>query len=173
MALAHLLSLAQQPRPDEKAVRNKHFAFVDHQQVFTIEITESNVPILNFVNLTNGEFQLLPRNIVLMAEEKRLPVTFFQIDTGLEGQSITTSSVKVRAYSSFGVALKGDFAGISKLDKVAIRLAKESFELEPMSPTEFDQLALKINKINLKSPDIRDDYRILRIKPLGSRKAGS
>jgi hypothetical protein len=91
------------------------------------------------------------------------------MDTGIEGQTITIPGSKIHARSAFGLALKGDFTGLEKLDKVVVRLKNETFELEPVSKNDFDLLAAKINKISLGSPDIREDYRVLRIPLKGKR----
>ena len=45
----------------------------------------------------------------------------------------------------------------------------EDFKLVPLTSFEFENLALKINRLNLGSPDFSDDWRVLKLDTLGAR----
>jgi len=153
----------------DKEASGKYFVFVDYDYIFTLELVENKVPILSFANITDKRLQLSPGGILLYMRGRRYPVRFLVMDTGNDREHVTIPSTKMYGHSSFGYALKGDFDGMQKLDKVSVKVLGEVLQFEPVSRNEFEVLAAKINRINLASPDIRDDYRVLRIPIKGKR----
>ncbi|MBI3656368.1 MAG: hypothetical protein HY232_08080 [Acidobacteria bacterium] len=155
--------------PADKTVSGRHFVFVDYEYIFTLELTDNKTPILNFANITDHRHTLSPSHIQLFSRGRRYPVKFLVMDTGNDRETITIPSTKIYAHSSFGYALKGDFNHLDKLDRATVRLNGAVIDLEPVSKNDFEMLAHKINRINLASPDIRDDFRVLRIALKGKR----
>lgn len=156
-------------RPEDKQASGKYFVYVDHDYIFTLELVDDKVPVLNFANITDKQQTLSPGSIQLFLRGRRYPVKFLVMDTGNDRETITIPSTKIYGHSSFGYALKGDFGKLEKLDRVVLKVGGEVFELEPISKNDFEMLALKINRVNLASPDIRDDFRVLRIAQKGKR----
>ena len=151
--------------PDKSA----YLAFVDRDYIFTVEIVKPGVPILNFVSMADTEQPLTAKEVRLTLENRKAPGRFFVVDTGDPKQPITTPSLKMRPRSSFGARLQGDFGDARELQGATITVGAEDFKLVPLTSFDFENLALKINRLNLGSPDFSDDWRILKFERIGSR----
>jgi hypothetical protein len=95
--------------------------------------------------------------------------TVFVVDTSDPKEPMRTSSLRIRPRSSFGVRLDGDFGKAKEISGATIRMDGEEFRLALLSSLGFESLVLKINRINLGSPDFRDDWRALNLERLGTR----
>jgi hypothetical protein len=158
------------PKPEDKPLdRSAYFAFVDRQFVFTVEIVKPGVPIFNFVSLADEDFNLLAKQVRLTVENRKVPGTFFLVDTGDPKEPIIVPSVRMRRKSSFGVTLRGDFGGLKEVLGVTITVGEEDFRLVPLGGFAFENLVLKVNRLNLGSPDLSDDWRVLKLENLGAR----
>jgi hypothetical protein len=82
---------------------------------------------------------------------------------------MVVTSILMRSRSSFGIQLEGDFGGAMEISGAAIRIGNENFRLSPLTKFDFETLALKVNRLNLGSPDFGDDFRVLNLQKLGSR----
>ena len=69
--------------------------------------------------------------------------------------------------SFIGLELLGSFNDFAEPASVLIDLGESRFELQSVDCAKFERLAEKINRINLDSPDIREDFEVLEINPLG------
>jgi hypothetical protein len=54
---------------------------------------------------------------------------------------------------------------------VEIELGEEKFNLAPLCEADFEALVLKVNQLNLGSPDFRDDFRVLNLELIGQRSS--
>jgi hypothetical protein len=149
----------------------RHFIFLDQEIILTLELVRPGVPIFNFVNLGNGSFLLQASNVRIISGIKLYRPNLFDIDTSTRNDPLRVSAIKVHPHSSFGLTLKGNIEAITEIDRVTIELGPDRFELQSISTQDFEALSAKISKLSLISPDIRDDFRVLEIKSLGSRKA--
>ena len=153
-------------RPDKSA----YLAFVDHDYIFTIEMVKPGVPLLNFVSMAaDAERTLAAKELRLTLANRKAPARFFVVDTGDPKQPITTPSLKMRPRSAFGVRVQGDFGDVRELLGAVITAGNEEFKLVPITSFEFENLALKINRVNLGSPDFSDDWRALKFELIGIR----
>ena len=79
-------------------------------------------------------------------------------------------SVRLRPKSSFGVRLQGDFGDAKEvLGRDGALRAGRFFPHAADSSFEFENLALKVNRLNLGSPDLREDWRVLKLQTMGTR----
>ena len=104
-------------------------------------------------------------------ENRKVTGKVFVVDTGDPKQPLVTPMLRIRPRSSFGVRLDGDFAGAKEFHGVTLRLGSEEFKLAPLGSFDFENLALKIGRLNLGSPDFTDDWRVLNLEALGTRIA--
>jgi len=142
---------------------------VDRDYIFTIEVVKPGVPLLNFVSMTDVENRLIAKNIWLMIENRRIAGKLLVVETGKLQQPMIVTSLLMRPRSSFGIQLQGDFGSASELSGVTIRIGNEDFRLSPLTKFDFETLALKVNRLDLGSPDFSDDFRVLNLQNLGSR----
>lgn len=145
------------------------FAFANHDYIFTIEIVKPGVPILNFVSMANSDINLPAKNIRLTFENRTAVARVFAIEAGDFQQPVDRLSLTMHPRSSFGVRLDGDFDQAKELSGATIRLGAEDFKLVPLNSKDFEALVQKVNRLNLRSPDFSEDWRVLRLQTMGTR----
>jgi hypothetical protein len=149
--------------------KSAYFAFVDRDFIFTIEMVSPGVPLLNFVSMLDEEKVLSAKLVRLTLENRKASALTFLVDTGDPKEPVTIPSVTMRPRSSFGVRIKGDFGSEKEVLGVTLRVGSEDFKLDPLTSLAFENLVIKINRINLSSPDFRDDWQAVKLEVLGSR----
>ena len=154
---------------DEKPSK-QHFVFLDHEFVFTVELVKEGIPILNFINLGKRNYFLQASAVRIISGIKLYRPQLFDVETALNKDPLRVSAMKIHSHSSFGVTLIGGLSDVTKMDRVTIRIGQERFEFQSISAEFFNALSEKITQINLLSPDIRDDFRVLDIRPMGQRR---
>ncbi len=160
---------AQQGAPSSALEKSAYFAFVDHDFIFTVEVVRPGVPLLNFVSMIDHSMSLAAKQVRLKLENRTAPATFFIVDTGDPKQPINTPSLNMRPRSFFGARLQGSFGDAKELMGVTIQVGDEDFKLASLTSLAFESLVLKVNRINLNSPDFRDDWRVLNLETMGTR----
>ncbi len=163
----------QAPKGDGQPLeKSAYFAFIDREYIFTLEMVKPGVPLVNFVCMGDKRSSLLAKEIRVGLDNRKVPGKLFFVDTGDPKEPMRTPLLRINPRSSFGVRLDGDFGNAKEFYSVALRLGSDDFRLVPLSSLDFENLALKINKLNLGSPDFSDDWRVLKIEPLGTRVSG-
>jgi hypothetical protein len=148
---------------------SSYFAYADREFIFTIEIINSGVPILNFVSMSEEQRTLFANQIRFEVGNRRIQGKLFQVDTGNPKEPLMTASFRIRPRSSFGAAVKGELEDAKEFASITLQIGSEVFKLVPLAGFDFENLVLKVNRINLDSPDFRDDWRILKLDYLGAR----
>ena len=162
--------IAPPPAVDKQPLKKSaYFAFVDRDYIFTVEIVKPGVPLLNFVSMTEEESRVYAKDIRLDLSNRRGMVKLLSVETGDFKQPMSVASIAIHPRSSFGVRLDGDFGNESELYGATIRLGDEDLQLVPLSRFDFENLVLKVNRLNLGSPDFSDDWRVLKLESIGSR----
>ena len=150
--------------------------FIDYQFLWTLEIVSNPgggpIPILNIITFDTGEWDFRPVQIHILSNTgTEAKVERFSIDTGVPGEPYIVHYLKVLGNSFIGMDLKGDFEGYDQVKEVSIELGDTRFVLEPIDCLEYENVAQKINLINYESPNIREDYEVLKIEFKGKREA--
>lgn len=161
-------------QPQEEAAQKPeqesftHHIYIDYDFIWTIEMV-GKTPVVNIITFGEGEWPLRPNQIRIYNQQgKRAKVEKFSMETGAE--PYVTPSFRVLGSSFIAIDLIGDFEDFSKPARIAIDLGRHRYELEPIEPLAFETLAQQINKINYDSPDIKEDYAILKIEHKGKRR---
>jgi len=158
------------PKLEKKPLdKSSYFAFVDREYIFTLEIVRPGVPIFNFVSMVDKDENLLAKQVRLTLDNRKVPGTFFLVDTGDPKEPVIVPSVRMRPKSAFGVRLQGEFGQEKELLGVSVLIGDQDFNLVPLSSFDFENLVLKVNRLNLASPDLSDDWRVLKLENMGSR----
>jgi hypothetical protein len=150
--------------------KSAYFAFVDRDYIFTFEVVAPGVPLLNFVSMAEEAKPLSAKVVRMALENRKVPGRLFLVDTGNPKEPLALASVTMRPRSSFGVRITGDFGAEKEFTGVAVRVGSEDFHLAPLTSLAFESLVLKVNRINLGSPDFRDDWQALKLEVLGTRE---
>ncbi len=170
-----ILGPGLQPAPEprlEKLDRSKCHIFIDYRIIWTVEVAEefkqAPVPIVNIITFEAKEAPLRPQQIHLYnATGRTAEVKKFAIETGFE--PYITNYLRVLSSSFIGFDLEGDFEGFSEPERVVIELGETEFKLQAVDCLDYGMLAEQINKVNYDSPDIKEDFELLRIPHIGSR----
>jgi hypothetical protein len=156
--------------PDSKPLdRSSYFAYVDRDYIFTLELVKPGIPLLNFISMSDQEHLLSAKEVLLTLENRKAPGKYFMVDTANPTEPVIIPSVKVRPKSSFGLRVQGEFGKEQQLMGVTVRLGNEEFRLVPLSSFDFENLVLKVNRLNLGSPDLDEDWRVLKLEEMGDR----
>ena len=161
---------------NELAAASRCHVFIDYQFIWTLELVQtpygSYTPILNIVTFKEGQWDLRPNQIHLIsAQGEEAEIKQFSIDTGVPGEPYIVQYLKVQGGSFIGMDLIGDFEGIEELDQASIELGNSLFYLESMDCMEYEGVVHRVNQINFESPDIRQDYDVLKVELRGRREA--
>ncbi len=149
--------------------KSAYFAFVDHDYIFTVEVVAPGVPLLNFVSMTEDAGSLSAKQVRVALETRKVPGRSFLVDTGDPKEPMVIAALTLRPRSSFGVRIQGDFGDAKEFSGVVIQLGREDLKLAPLTSLEFENLVLKVNRINLGSPNFRDDWQAVKLETIGSR----
>jgi hypothetical protein len=171
-ALAQLPGQSPAPISDEAGKtldKSAYLAFVGRDYIFTIELIKPGVPLLNFVSMSDDDTSLLAKDVRLTLDNRKGAGRVFIVDTGDPKEPVRMASIRVHPRSSFGVTLDGDFGDVKEVQGATVRMGDEEFRLALLSSLEFEKLVLKVNRINLGSPDFRDDWRVLKLETVGTR----
>lgn len=166
-----LFQLASAPPPPGSAAmeRSAFFAFADREYIFTVEMVKPGIPLLNFVSMAERDARLLARNVRLEVGNRKAACRLLAVEAGDFQQPMKVPALTMHPRSSFGVRLEGDFGREVELHGASIRIGDEDFRLAPLSRQEFETLVLRVNRLNLGSPDFSEDWRVLGLEPLGRR----
>jgi hypothetical protein len=160
----------------QDTVKSRCHLFIDYQFIWTLEMVDGEggtaVPVVNIVTFKKGQWDLRPEQIHLMANRhQEAEIKRFSIDTGVAGEPYLVQYLKVLGESFIGMDLVGDFRGFEELRQVNIDLGGNRFTLEALDCLEFGNLIEKVNQVNFESPDLRQDFSVLKITPHGRREA--
>ncbi len=158
------------PSTEKKPLeKSAYFAFVDRDYIFTIEVVKPGIPLLNFVSMTEQDIPLSAKNVRLALGNRKAAVDLFAIEAGDFQKAMVVPSLMIHPRSSFGVRLDGNFGDAEEFYGANIRLGAEDLKLAPLTSFDFESLVLKVNSLNLGSPDFREDWQVLKLEVLGSR----
>lgn len=148
--------------------------FIEYENIWTLEMVKDGAgkrtPILNAITFTPGEWDFRPRQVHLSSKKgKKAKFKRFSMDTGNPEDPILMNYIKILGNSHIGLDLKGKFDDFGELSQVLIDLGEYRFELQGVDCAEFDQLAEKINKVNFDSPEVKEDFYLLKIEPIGRK----
>jgi hypothetical protein len=170
LVMGQIFSPAQEMPSTKNAPleQSAYFAYVGYDYIFTIEIVKPGVPLFNFVSMMDQEVKLPAKNVRLSLPNRNAPARLFAVEPGDFQQPLALIALTMRPRSSFGVRLEGDFADVTELNGAVVRIENEDFHLVPLTKFDFESLVLKVNRLNLGSPDFREDWRVLHLEAMGS-----
>ncbi|MGI8785077.1 MAG: hypothetical protein ACR2L2_15675 [Acidobacteriota bacterium] len=147
---------------------SRHFSYVDYDVIWTLENLQGQHPILNIVTFTDITSPLLPAQIrIYDPDGKRLEVRDLSIETGDPNNPYRTRNLRVLPRSFIGVGITMKEPGFEEASRMEIHWNGRIYELTPLAPLDFNIIAEKINNLNINSPRIQDDFRILKLEPMG------
>jgi hypothetical protein len=149
----------------------RHFVYAQYDFILTFELTSQKEAILNVVNFTSPTYYIRTQHIILIdSQDKLIKVEKIVMETGNPADPFKTSNMKILPNSFIGLVLQGDFSSVEKLKSVSVQLGNSIYKLDSLSDLQFNIAADKINKMNFDSPDVREDFRVLKMDFFGSKE---
>ncbi|MBI4455764.1 MAG: hypothetical protein HY644_07680 [Acidobacteria bacterium] len=149
----------------------RHFIYAQYDFILTFELTAQKEAILNVVNFTDKTYYLRPQDILLTdTQDQAVKVDKIILETGNPSDPYLTSNMKILPNSFIGLVLKGGFASIQSFQSVSVQLGNQLCMLDSLSEPRFNDAAERINKMNFDSPDVREDYRVLKMEFFGRKE---
>jgi len=162
-----------QPLQREPPESSRCHVFIDDQNIWTLEIIQDRggkiVPIVNIITFSRGEWDFRPREIHFYNGDQETRAEKFSMDTGVPGEPYLMEYLRVLGNSFLGLDLLGEFDDFSEPTKILIDLGEDRFQLEPLACMDFEALAEKIDQINFNSPNLWEDFEVLRIEFMGQK----
>ena len=147
--------------------------FIDDQNIWTLEIIQDRGGeiglIVNSIFFSRGEWDFRPREIHFYNGDQESRAEKFSMDTGVPDEPYLMEYLRVLGHSFIGLDLLGKFEGFTEPTAVVIDLGEDRFQLDPVECMDFEALAGKIDQINFNSPNLWEDFEVLRIEFMGQK----
>ena len=149
------------------------FAYVSRNYIITAEPAGANSFVVNIINLSDYVIVVRPQDFIYRVKSGRRYIgQVFEIgykDTRGDMQRYNASSL-LREHTFAGLKITGIFEERDAIEELSIRIGARRFFLQPLEKNAFDQLARKIQNINLENPDSEAELASANIQEIGNVK---
>ena len=149
------------------------FAYVGRNYIVTAEPAGAYGFMVNVINLTGYVIVVQPQDLIYRGESGRhyIGQVFEQDHTDTRGETQRyTASYLVKEHSFAGLKVTGIFHEKNAIEEMSIRIGARRFFMQPMEKIIFEQLARKIQNIDLKNPDSAAELVSANIQETGYAK---
>ena len=168
-----LLWLIQASPRTLRAESAKTFAFVNPSYIITAELATEHTFVVNFINLSDFVIVVQPMDFIYRSASGHYYIgqvyELEHADTRGEMQNYS-ASILLRAHSFAGLNVVGLFKEQDQIEELSVRIGSQRFYMEPMEKIQFDQLARKIETLDLDSTNVAEMFRTANIQQRGSVK---
>jgi len=169
LILLSILCLTSSPaRADASA-----FAYVSRNYVITAEPAGAYSFMVNIINLSDYVIVVQPQDFIYRGASGRFYIgQVFEKDhkdTRGETQRYSASSL-LREHTFAGLKITGIFHERDAIEELSIRIGARRFFMQPLENYAFEQLARKIQNIDLKNPDSAAELASANIQEMGRVK---
>ncbi|MBN2319341.1 MAG: energy transducer TonB [Acidobacteria bacterium] len=151
----------------------KMFAFVSSSYIITAELATEHTFVVNFVNLSDFVIVVQPVDFIYRGASGRYYAgqvyELEHADTKGEMQRYS-ASILLREHSFAGLNVVGLFKEQDQIEELSVRIGSQRFYMEPLEKIQFEQLARKIETLDLDSADVTEMFRDANIRLTGSVK---
>jgi len=156
-----------------KSAAASAFAYVSRNYIVTAEPAGAYSFMVNVINLTGYVIVVQPQDLIYRGESGRYYIgqVFEQDhkDTRGEAQRYTASYL-VKEHSFAGLKATGVFHEQNAIEEMSIRIGARRFFMQPMEKIPFEQLARKIQNIDIINPDSAAELASANIQEIGRVK---
>ena len=146
------------------------FAYVSRNYIVTAEPASANSFMVNVINLTDYVVVVQPQDFIYRGESGRhyIGQVFEQEykDTRGEMQRYIASSL-IKGYKFAGLKITGVFHERNAIEELSIRIGARRFFMQPMEKNTFEQLARKIQNLDLENQDSASELTSANIQEMG------
>jgi TonB family protein len=159
--------------PSEARAAAEAFAYVNTNYIITAEPAGAQNFMVNVINLSDYVIVVQPQDFIYRGESGRFYTgqVFEQEHNDMRGdaQRYNASSL-LRERSFAGLKITGVFHEQNAIEELSIRIGARRFFLQPMEKTAFEQLAKKIQNLDVENPDSAADLASANIQEMGQAK---
>ena len=152
----------------------KTFAFVDTHYVITAEVAAEHTFVVNFINLSDFVIVIQPNEFIYKGASGQYYIgQVFESehkDTRGENQRYA-ASILLKGHSFAGLTIVGAFHEQDQTEEMSVRIGAKRFYLQPLEKAVFEQLAAKINDLDLTSQNTAASLEAANISELGTVKS--
>jgi TonB family protein len=150
------------------------FAYIGPQYVMTAELATPRTFILNVINLSDFVIVIQPNEFILKGASGRFYIgqVFEQEHKDTRGEIFKYSaSYLLKGRSAVGLTVVGAFREVDRLQEMSLRIGAKRFYFQAMPKAEFEQLASKVELLDLDSENPRTVLQEANISEMGSLKS--
>ena len=156
---------ASQARADTGA-----FAYVSRNYVITAEPAGAHSFMVNVINLSDYVIVVRPQDFIYCVEVGRCYIgQVFELDhKDTRGEMLRyTASSMLRERTFAGLKITGFFREQNAVEHLSVRIGARRFFLQPLEKNAFEQLARKIQNLDLENPDSATELASANIQEMG------
>jgi TonB family protein len=133
----------------------KTFAFVNTHYVVTVEVAGAHSFVVNFINLSDFVIVVQPSEFIYKGSSGRFYIgqVYESEHKDVRGETQRyAASVLLKGHSFAGLTTIGAFHEQEQITEMSIRIGAKRYYLQPLEKTLFEQLAAKIEELDLQNP---------------------
>jgi len=150
---------------------SKTFAFVNSSYIITAELATEHTFVVNFINLSDFVIVVQPVDFIYRGASGRYYAgqvyELEHADTRGEMQRYS-ASILLRGHSFAGLNVVGLFKEQDQIEELSVRIGSRRFYMEPLEKIQFEQLARKIETLDLDSTGVAEMFHDANIRETGS-----
>ncbi len=149
----------------------KTFAFVSPQYIMTAEVGSTHSFVVNFINMSDFVIVVQPNEFIYKGASGRFYIgqVYEKEQKDNRGETFRYSaSILLKGHSFSGLSIIGAFHEQDQIEELSIRIGAKRFYLQPLDKTQFDQLAAKIDNLDLQNPNSRAALQDANIAEMGT-----
>jgi len=149
------------------------FAYVSRNYIVTAEPAGANSFMVNVINFSDYVIVVQPQDFIYRGESRRFYIgQVFEReykDTLGETQRYTASFL-LKERTFIGLKITGVFYEQNAIEELSIRIGARRFYMQPLEKNAFEQLARKIQNLDLKNTDSESQLTSANIQEMGRVK---
>jgi TonB family protein len=152
----------------------KTFAYVGPQYVMTAELGTPRSFVVNFINMSEYVVVIQASEFIYRGASGRYYIGQVFEDEHKDNRGETfkyRGSVLLSGHSVAGYSLFGAFREVDQIEELSIRIGAKRFYFQPVEKVAFEQLAIKIEQVDLKNPSGRAALQEANIEEMGTVKS--
>ena len=149
------------------------FAYVSRNYIVTAEPAGVKSFMVNIINLSDYVIVVQPQDFIYRGKSSRFYIgqVFEQEFTNTRGETQRyTASVLLKEHTFAGLKITGVFHEQDEIEELSLRIGARRFFLQPLEKNAFEQLARKIQNLDLENPDSGAELASANIREMGSVK---
>lgn len=146
------------------------FAYVGKDYVITAELAGAHSFVVNFINLSDFVTVVQPGDFIYRgASGQHYIGQVYKVKhkDPLGEMRKYSASILLKSHSFAGLEIVGLFKETDSIEEASVRIGSRRYYLQPLEKVQFEELARKIEALDLSNPDILDMFQEMNIQEMG------